>query len=201
MAPFVNGAPWSFGSLGDSTDAEVLIHVPGEHRDRNSARHGRSREVWPMRPRWPIVRSGLSACTHRPVFTPHSMKYRGVSVHTTPALFGSGYECASGDPPAGPLPPRCHQSLPQAATKAPRKPLARPLTPRHFCVGQTRKTQKFDRFFDATCSTIRRTLPVPPLLPLGFGERLTSLAVKYIVYRCRTRQSKNKYNKTWSLLY
>ena len=94
-------------------------------------------------------------------------------MHTTPALFGSGYECASGDPPAGPLPPRRHQSLPQTATKATRKPLTRPLTARHFCVGQTRKTQKFDRFFDATCTTIRRTLPVPPLLPLGLGERLS----------------------------
>ena len=51
-----------------------------------------------MRSRWPVVWSVLSACTHRPVFTPHSMKYRGVSVYTTPALFGSGYECAPGHP-------------------------------------------------------------------------------------------------------
>ena len=65
-----------------------------------------------MRSRWPVVWSVLSACTHRPVFTPHSMKYRGASVYTTPALFGSGYECAPGHPPAGPLPPRYHKFLP-----------------------------------------------------------------------------------------
>ena len=65
-----------------------------------------------MRSRWPVVQSVLSACAHRPVFTPHSMKYRGASVHTTPALLGSGYECAPGHPPAGTLPARHDKSLP-----------------------------------------------------------------------------------------
>ena len=35
---------------------------------------------------------------------------------TTPALFGSGYEYTSGHPPAGTLPPRCHQFLSKAST-------------------------------------------------------------------------------------